>query len=87
MIASRDQLPELGVGFVITEGLAWCVDKVKLDRDQILVYSDIGCDVMGKKTVIGSSGATSIRQAPVRSESALSDVQDVLMHKVHASGR
>ena len=87
MIASRDQLPELGVGFVITEGLARCVDTVELDGDRILVYSDTGCDVMGKKTVIGSSGATSIRQAPVRSESALSDVQDVLMHKVHASGR
>jgi len=84
MIASRDQLPELGVGFVITEGLARCVDTVELDGDRILVYSDTGCDVMGKKTVIGSSGATCIRQAPVWSEPVLSDVPDVLMHKVHA---
>jgi len=84
MIASRDQLPELGDGFVITEGLGQCVDTVKLDGDRILVYSGTGCDVMGKKTGIGFSGATSIRQAPVRSEPALSDVPDVLMHKVHA---
>ena len=65
MIASRDQLRELGAGFVITEGLARCVDKVKLDGDRILVYSDIGCDVPTRKKEIGSSGATSIRQEPV----------------------
>ena len=60
MIASRDQLRELGAGFVITEGLARCVDKVKLDGDRILVYSDRGCDVSRSKKVMGSSGGTSI---------------------------
>jgi FdhD protein len=62
MIASRDQLRELGAGFVITEGLARCVDKVKLDGDRILVYADRGCDVSRSKKVIGSSGGTSILQ-------------------------
>ena len=60
MIASRDHLRELGAGFVITEGLAQCVDKVKLDGDHILVYSDRGCDVSRSKKVMGSSGGTSI---------------------------
>jgi FdhD protein len=60
MIASRDQLRELGAGFVITEGLARSVDKVKLDGDRILVYSDRGCDVSRSKKVMGSSGGTSI---------------------------
>jgi len=60
MIASRDQLRELGAGFVITEGLARCVDKVKIDGDRILVYSDRGCDVSLSKKEVGSSGGTSI---------------------------
>jgi FdhD protein len=64
MIASRDQLRELGAGFVITEGLARCVDKVKLDGDRILVYSDRGCDVSRSKKVMGSSGGTSILLDP-----------------------
>ena len=49
MIASRDQLIELGAGFVITEGLARCVDKVKLDGDRILVYSDRGAMYRDRK--------------------------------------
>ena len=60
MIASRDMLMELGAGFVITEGLARCVDKVKLDGDRILVYSDRGCDVSRSKKEVGSSGGMSI---------------------------
>ena len=60
MIASRDQLRELGAGFVITEGLTRCVDKVKLDSDRILVYSDRGCDVPRSKKEVGSSGGMSI---------------------------
>ena len=64
MIASRDQLMELGAGFVITEGLARCVDKVKLDGDRILVYSDRGCDVARSKKEVGSSGGTSILAEP-----------------------
>ena len=42
IVASSDQLPELGAGFVITEGLTRCVDKVKLDGNRILVYADSG---------------------------------------------
>jgi FdhD protein len=60
MIASRDQLIELGAGFVITEGLTRCVDKVKLDGDRILVYSDRGCDISRSKKEVGSSGGMSI---------------------------
>ena len=59
MIASRDQLRELGAGFVITEGLTRCVDKVKIDGDRILVYADRGCDVARSKKEVGSSGGTS----------------------------
>ncbi len=62
MIASRDQLLELGAGFVITEGLARCVDKVKLDGDRILVYSDRGCDVSRSTKELGSSGGISVLQ-------------------------
>ena len=36
-VASRDQLREIGAGFVITEGITRCVDKVRLDGDSILV--------------------------------------------------
>jgi FdhD protein len=64
MIASRDQLRELGAGFVITEGLARCVDKVKLDGDRILVYSDRGCDIARPKKEVGSSGGMSILAEP-----------------------
>jgi FdhD protein len=45
MIASRDHLLELGAGFVLTEGLARCVGKVKLNGDRIIVYADGVCDV------------------------------------------
>jgi FdhD protein len=64
MIASRDQLKELGAGFVITEGITRCVDKVSLDGDSILVYSDTGCDVSCSKKGIGSSGGVSILREP-----------------------
>ena len=64
MIASRDQLRELGAGFVITEGLARCVDKVKIDGDRILVYADRGCDVSRSKKEVGSSGGTSFHALP-----------------------
>jgi FdhD protein len=64
MIASRDQLLELGAGFVITEGLTRCVDKVKIDGDRILVYTDRGCDVSRSKKEVGSSGGTSIHAVP-----------------------
>jgi FdhD protein len=64
MVASRDQLKELGTGFVITEGIARCVDKVRLDGDNIRVYSDTGCDISHAKKEVGSSGGTSLLREP-----------------------
>lgn len=64
IVASRDQLLELGAGFAITEGLSRCVDKVKLDGDRILVYADTGCDVSRSKKELGSSGGMSIQKEP-----------------------
>jgi len=64
IVASRDQLPELGAGFVITEGLTRCVDKVKLEGNRILVYADTGCDVSRSKKELGSSGGMSIQKEP-----------------------
>ncbi|MDD1693540.1 MAG: formate dehydrogenase accessory sulfurtransferase FdhD [Methanoregula sp.] len=65
MVASRDQLRELGAGYVISEGLVTCVDKVNLDGDRILVYSDTGCDLHRVKQETGSSGGLSfITHAP-----------------------
>jgi FdhD protein len=71
MVASRDQLKELGAGFVITEGITLCVDKVSLNGDSILVYSDTGCDAPRSKKGIGSSGGTSIFREPGRVSSDL----------------
>ena len=45
MVASRDQLRELGAGYLVSEGILRCVDKVKVDGDRILVWSDTGCDL------------------------------------------
>nr|WP_319377643.1 formate dehydrogenase accessory sulfurtransferase FdhD [uncultured Methanoregula sp.] len=59
MVASNDQLRELGAGYVISEGLVRCVDKVNLDGDRILVYSDTGCDLKWAKKETGSSGGQS----------------------------
>jgi len=49
MVASRDQLRELGAGFVIAEGIARYVDKVRLVGNSILVCSDTGCDISHRK--------------------------------------
>jgi FdhD protein len=65
MVASHDQLRELGAGFVITEGITHHVDKVSLDGDNILVYSDTGCDAPRSKKIIGSSGGVSILRNPL----------------------
>jgi FdhD protein len=59
MVASRDQLRELGAGYVISEGLARCVDNVTLDGDCILVWSDTGCETKRVRRETGSSGGTS----------------------------
>jgi len=65
MVASRDQLRELGAGYVISEGLVRCVDKVTLNGDRILVYSDTGCDLHRVKQETGSSGGQSfLSQVP-----------------------
>jgi FdhD protein len=72
MVASRDQLRELGAGYVISEGLVRCVDKVNLDGDRILVYSDTGCDTNRVKMETGSSGGQSFL-SPVRN--VVSDVR------------
>jgi FdhD protein len=71
IIASRDQLRELGAGFVITEGLTRCVDKVKLEGDRILVFADTGCNASLSKKELGSSGGMSLRKEPGRVSSDL----------------
>lgn len=63
MVASRDQLRELGAGYVITEGLARCVDAVALDGDRILVSSSTCCDPGIQERETGSSGGTSFLSA------------------------
>lgn len=72
MVASRDQLEELGAGYVINEGLVRCVDKVSVDGDRILVYSDTGCDLKWAKQEVGSSGGLSFITPPQR---VVSDVR------------
>jgi FdhD protein len=64
IIASRDQLRELGAGFVITEGLTRCVDKVKLEGDRILVFADTGCNASLSKKELGTSGGMSLQKEP-----------------------
>jgi FdhD protein len=72
LVASRDQLRELGAGYVISEGLVRCVDKVNLDGDRILVYSDTGCDLKWVRQETGSSGGQSFL-SPVRN--VVSDIR------------
>lgn len=69
MVASRDQLRELGAGYVICEGLVRCVDKVNLDHDRILVYSDTGCGLKWVKRETGSSGGLSFLSVPPKNVS------------------
>jgi FdhD protein len=59
MVASRDQLKELGAGYLVSEGIVRCIDKVNVDGDRILVYADTGCDLRWVKREVGSSGGTS----------------------------
>jgi FdhD protein len=59
MVASRDQLRELGAGYLVSEGIVRCVDKVLVEGDRILAYSDTGCDLRWVKREVGSSGGTS----------------------------
>ena len=69
MVASRDQLRELGAGYVVSEGLVRCVDKVTLEGDRILVYSDTGCDLKWVKRETGSSGGLSFITTPPKNVS------------------
>jgi FdhD protein len=71
MVASRDQLRELGAGYIVSEGILRCVDKVTVVGDRILVYSDTGCDLRWKKREVGSSGGLSFLSTPPR---AVSDI-------------
>lgn len=64
MVASRDQLRELGAGYVISEGLVRCVDTVDLDGDRILVSAGTGCDPARMTSETGSSGGQSYLSAP-----------------------
>ena len=69
MVASRDQLRELGAGDVVSEGLVRCVDKVTLEGDRILVYSDTGCDLKWVKRETCSSGGLSFITTPPKNVS------------------
>jgi FdhD protein len=71
MIASRDQLRELGAGYLITEGIVRCVDRVSVDGDRILAYSATGCDLRQVKQEVGSSGGTSFLSVLPRVESGI----------------
>jgi len=72
MVASRDQLRELGAGYLVSEGIVRCVDKVKVMGDRILVYSDTGCDLRWTKREVGSSGGLSFISTPSR---VISDIR------------
>lgn len=72
MVASRDQLRELGAGYLVSEGIVRCVDKVKVEGDRILVYSDTGCDLRWTKREVGSSGGVSFISTPRR---VISDIR------------
>jgi FdhD protein len=71
MVASRDQLRELGAGYLVSEGILRCVDKVNIEGDRILAYSDTGCDLEWTKREVGSSGGLSFISTPPRT---LSDI-------------
>jgi FdhD protein len=69
MVASCDQLRELGAGYAVSEGLVRCVDKVALEGNRILVYSDTGCDLKWVKRETGSSGGLSFITTPPKNVS------------------
>ncbi len=79
MVASRDQLRELGAGYLVSEGIVRCVDKVKVDGDRILVYSDTGCDLRWAGREIGSSGGLSFLSEPPRTVSDIRLTPDEVM--------
>ncbi|HSQ94293.1 MAG TPA: formate dehydrogenase accessory sulfurtransferase FdhD [Methanoregula sp.] len=64
MVASRDQLRELGTGYLVGEGILRCIDSVRIDGDRSLVYADSSCDLRSVKREVGSSGGTSFLSTP-----------------------
>ncbi|MBP2145764.1 FdhD protein [Methanofollis sp. W23] len=56
MVASAEQLEELGAGFVVAEGLADHVDAVEVEGEEIRVTAGLRS---GGDGVVGSSGGTS----------------------------
>jgi FdhD protein len=72
MVASRDQLRELGAGYLVCEGILRCVNNVRIEGDRILVYADGSCDLRQAKREIGSSGGLSFLSTPPR---AVSDIR------------
>ena len=75
LVASADQLKELGVGFVLCEGLAEDIDSVDVSGKEIRVYA---ANAVVSEWTIGSCGGVGARQAPKRVQSALTiQVQEV----------
>jgi FdhD protein len=66
MVASADQLRELGAGFAISEGLARSVDGVTVNGSDIHVLSGTMGDPTRLKKEVGSSGGTSFPAATGR---------------------
>jgi len=69
MVASRDQLRELGAGYLICEGIAKSVDSVTVDGDRIFACSPSVCDLVQVKRETGSSGGMSYLSDLPRQES------------------
>jgi FdhD protein len=68
LVASTNQLKELGVGFVLCEGLAEDVDSVDIAGKEIRVYA---ADVGVSEWTIGSCGGVGTKRAPKHVHSAL----------------
>jgi FdhD protein len=75
-IASPSQLKELGVGFVISEGIAAYVEDVVVDGDEVKLYAKR--IIKPAEMVTGSSGGLSVRAARTKISSSLTiDREDV----------
>lgn len=75
LVASAEQLEELGAGFVVCEGLAEDVDSVTVTGEEIRVYASVS---ERSEWTIGSCGGISAKKAPKRVVSALTiQAQDV----------
>jgi len=56
MIATNDQLRELGAGYVVSEGITRQVDAVKVAQDRIEVYSDTRDEIPDRREFCPSGG-------------------------------